>query len=101
MTPAITSIGAAALVHMPTARHATVTPGKTTALTPDQTQGRRAVFRHVNAVWSRLAAWKMRRATRIILASLDDRILRDIGLQRSEVDVVPREGRARAQRWPL
>ena len=101
MIPAITSIGAAALVHIPTSRSTAVAPDKTAAFAPDQTKGSSAVFQHVNGVWSRLVAWKMRRATRIILASLDDRTLHDIGLRRSEVDVVLRKGRAHTQRWPL
>ena len=101
MIPAVTSIGAAALVRMSTSRSTAVASDKTAAFAPDETRGSSAVFQHVSAVWSRLVAWKMRRATRIILASLDDRTLNDIGLQRSEVDVVLSEGRARAQGWPL
>ena len=44
--------------------------------------------RVVGAAWLRLLAWQSRRATRKILGSLDDRILHDIGLHRSEIESV-------------
>ena len=42
----------------------------------------------VGAAWLRLLAWQSRRATKKILGSLDDRILHDIGLHRSEIESV-------------
>jgi len=42
----------------------------------------------MGAAWLRCLAWQSRRATRKILGSLDDRVLHDIGLYRSEIDSV-------------
>jgi uncharacterized protein YjiS (DUF1127 family) len=39
-------------------------------------------------VLRRLLAWRQRRSTRIVLSALDDRTLRDIGVKRSEIDVI-------------
>jgi len=58
-----------------------------------------AVWRRLMSVWARLVAWKMRRATRIILGSLDDRILNDIGLKRSEIDRVLFDLERRTLTW--
>jgi uncharacterized protein YjiS (DUF1127 family) len=41
--------------------------------------------------WRYLLAWQARRATRTILASLDDRTLHDIGLQRGEIESAVRD----------
>ena len=41
-------------------------------------------------VMRRFLAWRQRRATRIILSALDDRTLRDIGVDRSEIDAIAR-----------
>jgi uncharacterized protein YjiS (DUF1127 family) len=54
----------------------------------EQTKGPGALSRYVAAAWSRLIDWRMRRATRAVLAALDDRILKDIGLERGEIDRV-------------
>src|SRR5262245_3766314 len=90
-------VGAAAVMQIQASRgagapKANPAPAAQEVLTPA------AVMRHLTAVWSRLAAWKMRRATRIVLSSLDDRTLRDIGLQRSPV---LRDVHAQTQRSPL
>jgi uncharacterized protein YjiS (DUF1127 family) len=61
----------------------------------------RAVGLYVLAVWSRLLAWQMRRATQLLLNSLDDRTLADIGLQRSEIDRVLREVGWRKELWRI
>ena len=46
-------------------------------------------FAHsLTSAWSRWLAWRLRRQTRPTLLSLDDRILADIGLERSEIDAV-------------
>jgi uncharacterized protein YjiS (DUF1127 family) len=54
----------------------------------------------VAAVWMRYLTWQMRRATRALLASLDDRTLEDIGLHRSEIDTVVNEIDGRGLRRP-
>jgi len=41
-------------------------------------------------VLKRFLAWRRRRATRVILSALDDRTLRDIGVERSEIDTIAR-----------
>jgi uncharacterized protein YjiS (DUF1127 family) len=41
-------------------------------------------------VMRRFLAWRQRRATRIILSALDDRALRDIGVERSQIDTIAR-----------
>jgi uncharacterized protein YjiS (DUF1127 family) len=40
------------------------------------------------AVWQRYLTWQRRRATRVVLNSLDERALRDIGVERSEIDAL-------------
>jgi uncharacterized protein YjiS (DUF1127 family) len=42
----------------------------------------------LTSAWSRYLAWRLRGQTRRTLRSLDDRILADIGLKRSEIDAV-------------
>jgi len=101
MLSVITSVGSAAVMRSPASKPAATPPSKAGAVRTEPKQVPSAVMRHVSAVWSRLAAWKMRRATRIILCSLDDRILNDIGLARSEIDAVLRDRQARTQRWPV
>ena len=41
-------------------------------------------------VLKRFLAWRRRRATRVILSALDDRTLRDIGVERSQIDAFVR-----------
>lgn len=90
MLSTLASVGAAALVRMPgSAAVAAHRNGR--ADRAGQAGGTNLVARHVSAAWSRLVAWKMRRATRVILQSLDDRILKDIGLERSDIDEVLRD----------
>jgi uncharacterized protein YjiS (DUF1127 family) len=43
------------------------------------------------SAWRRFLAWQARRATRTILASLDDRTLHDIGLHRGEIESAVRD----------
>jgi uncharacterized protein YjiS (DUF1127 family) len=64
----------------------------------EQTRSPGVLAQYVAAVWSRLLAWRMRRATRIILHALDDRMLRDIGLERSEIEFALRDPRRQALR---
>ena len=46
-------------------------------------------FAHcLTSAWSHCLAWRLRRQTHRTLRSLDDRILADIGLKRSEIDAV-------------
>ena len=80
----IIPVGSAALVGQSAQVHA----GSDSHARPKSVQTPRAFMSHVTTVWNRLAAWRMRRATRLLLSSLDDRILKDIGLQCSEIDGV-------------
>jgi uncharacterized protein YjiS (DUF1127 family) len=41
-------------------------------------------------VLRRFLAWRQRRATRFVLSALDDRALRDIGVERSQIDAIVR-----------
>ena len=52
-------------------------------------------------IWAALERWHQRRVTRLALLALNDRQLRDIGLDRSEIDLVAErlEG-AQAERRP-
>lgn len=56
---------------------------------------------YVVAVWARFLQWQMRRATRLLLNSLDDRTLADIGVKRSDIDVVLRDLEHRKARWQV
>src|SRR5262245_275411 len=89
-----------ALVRHPASQSAATQPSQAGLLRSEK-EVPGAMMRHVTAVWSRLIAWKMRRATRIILCSLEDRILNDIGLPRSEIDTVVRDVHARTWRLPI
>lgn len=55
-----------------------------------RTRTSQALSSYVIAVWSRFLGWQRRRATRLLLNSLDDRTLADIGIRRSDIDVVIR-----------
>jgi uncharacterized protein YjiS (DUF1127 family) len=93
-------VGAAAVMQIQPSRGAGAPPANPAPAAQDVlTPG--AVMRHATDVWARLAAWKMRRATRIILSSLDDRTLKDIGLQRSAIDAVLRDLHSQTRHWPL
>ena len=54
---------------------------------------------YARAVWSRFLTWKMRRATRLVLGSLDDRTLADIGVRRDEINILVREIETSKARW--
>jgi uncharacterized protein YjiS (DUF1127 family) len=96
MFPAITSLGAAALMHAAASQGAAAQHPRQPA-----SHSARAVpiTGHATAVWSRFVAWRMRRATRVVLCSLDDRTLDDIGLKRSEIDRVLRDLHVRSMQW--
>ena len=64
-----------------------------------RTRTAQAVSAYVTAVWSRFVAWQLRRTTRLLLNSLDDRTLADIGLRRGDVDIALRDIEARKLRW--
>jgi len=95
-----TASASAALVRLSASPSAATQPSKA-GLLRSQQQVPGATLRHATAVWLRLTAWKRRQATRVILCSLDDRILNDIGLPRSEIDTVLRDMHARTRRWPV
>ena len=50
--------------------------------------------RSTNALARRFLDWRMRRATRIVLNALDDRMLADIGLSRGDIDTALRDLKA-------
>ena len=64
-----------------------------------ETKAPNAMSQYAMEAWSRLVAWKMRRATRTILSSLDDRTLKDIGLERSEIERVLSDMQRRTLHW--
>jgi uncharacterized protein YjiS (DUF1127 family) len=66
-----------------------------------RTKPTQAVSRYVAAVWSRFVAWQMRRTTRLLLDSLDDRTLADIGVHRSEIKAVLRDIERRKAHWHM
>jgi len=102
MFSVIASVGSTALVSISQSQSAAVAFDERTEVhATRQAKAPVPVVQHVIAVWSRLTAWKMRRATRIVLSSLDDRTLKDIGLPRSEIDAVLHDVHTRTQRWPL
>lgn len=64
-----------------------------------RTRSAQAANAYLRAVWSRFLTWQMRRATRLVLNSLDDRTLADIGMRRGEINTLIREIEARKARW--
>jgi uncharacterized protein YjiS (DUF1127 family) len=49
-------------------------------------------------LWRRYLTWQMRRATRMVLHSLDSRSLNDIGMDRSEIEAFVRDLKYRPAR---
>ena len=101
MLSVITSVGSAALVSIPTSQRAQGQSRSGTLAGPKAVQTPSALLSHITTVWKRFSTWKMRCATRIILSSLDDRILKDIGLQRREINAVLYDLHVRTLRWPV
>ena len=64
-----------------------------------RTRHTQALNQYVMAVWTRFLAWQSRRATRLLLDSLDDRTLADIGVRRSEINIVLRDLERRKANW--
>jgi uncharacterized protein YjiS (DUF1127 family) len=54
---------------------------------------------HLATAWSQYMAWRARRATKLLLKSLDDRTLADIGVLRSGIDAVVRDIEIQRRRW--
>jgi uncharacterized protein YjiS (DUF1127 family) len=51
------------------------------------------------SLWFRYLGWRMRRATRVALRSLDARSLQDIGMDRSEIEAFVRDLEYRPARF--
>jgi uncharacterized protein YjiS (DUF1127 family) len=49
--------------------------------------------------WSQYMTWRARRATKLLLKSLDDRTLADIGVVRTGIDTVVRDLEQQRVRW--
>jgi uncharacterized protein YjiS (DUF1127 family) len=73
---------------------ATVTSPALRAIRPE-----RAVQLHVIAMWQQYLTWRARRATKLLLKSLDDRTLADIGVSRTGIDAVVRDIETQRTRW--
>lgn len=54
-------------------------------------QPERTLLQYPVLLWRWYLAWQMRRAMRMLLATLDDRTLRDIGVRRSEIGCIVRD----------
>ena len=76
---------------LPLTASPTLAPGRSMAGNARQVGGAKNIVRAVRSAWLRCLAWQGRCATRKILGSLDDRILHDIGLHRSEIESVVQE----------
>lgn len=59
----------------------------------------RAAQLHVDAAWQQYLTWRARRATKLLLKSLDDRTLADIGVPRTGIDAVVRVIERQRTRW--
>jgi uncharacterized protein YjiS (DUF1127 family) len=64
-----------------------------------RTKPTQALSEYVMAVWSRFLTWQTRRATRLLLNSLDDRTLADIGVPRDGINAVLRDIERRKANW--
>ena len=54
---------------------------------------------HLAMTFSHYMAWRARRATKLLLKSLDDRTLADIGVLRIGIDAVVRDIERQRTRW--
>jgi uncharacterized protein YjiS (DUF1127 family) len=54
-------------------------------------RGAKQASRTVTSLWVRYLTWQMRRATRMALQELDSRSLKDIGMERSEIEAFVRD----------
>lgn len=54
---------------------------------------------HLGAAWTRFMVWRARRATKLLLQSLDDHTLADIGVARGGIDAVVRDIERQRTRW--
>src|SRR5262245_35726548 len=59
----------------------------------------RQAFGAAVSLWRRYLTWRMRRATRMALRSLDARSLEDIGMDRSEIEAFVRDLQYRPARF--
>jgi uncharacterized protein YjiS (DUF1127 family) len=70
-------------------KEASESPGATQPAAPNRVNSSRRSRPRLE-VLRRFLAWRQRQATRFILSALDDRTLRDIGVERSQIDAIVR-----------
>jgi uncharacterized protein YjiS (DUF1127 family) len=67
-------------------------------LVPALGRGARQASHTVASLWVRYLTWQKRRSTRMALQELDSRSLKDIGMERSEIEAFVREIRYHPRR---